>query len=292
MIGGFILAKLTKLTDTYELNNGVKIPIVGFGTWQTPDGDVAEKSVEEAIAAGYRHIDTAFAYGNEKSVGKGIKDSGVARDQLWVTSKLTGNDHGYENTKKAIDKSLSNLGLDYLDLFLIHWPNPIAYRDSWEKTNADTWRAMEEAQKAGKLRTIGVSNFRPKHLDALLKTATVIPQVNQIFLNPSDLQPEVVAYNDAHDILSEAYSPLGTGKIFAVDELKTMSEKYSKTVAQVVLRWSLQHGFLPLPKSVHEARIIENTKLFDFEIDEADMKTIDGLRGVAGLATDPDTITW
>lgn len=292
MIGGFILAKLTKLTDTYELNNGVKIPIVGFGTWQTPDGDVAEKSVEEAIAAGYRHIDTAFAYGNEKSVGKGIKDSGVARDQLWVTSKLTGNDHGYENTKKAIDKSLNNLGLDYLDLFLIHWPNPIAYRDSWEKTNADTWRAMEEAQKAGKLRTIGVSNFRPKHLDALLKTATVTPQVNQIFLNPSDLQPEVVAYNDAHDILSEAYSPLGTGKIFAVDELKTMSEKYSKTVAQVVLRWSLQHGFLPLPKSVHEARIIENTKLFDFEIDEADMKTIDGLRGVAGLATDPDTITW
>jgi len=286
------LAKLTKLTDTYELNNGVKIPIVGFGTWQTPDGDVAEKSVEEAIAAGYRHIDTAFAYGNEKSVGKGIKDSGVARDQLWVTSKLTGNDHGYENTKKAIDKSLNNLGLDYLDLFLIHWPNPIAYRDSWEKTNADTWRAMEEAQKAGKLRTIGVSNFRPKHLDALLKTATVTPQVNQIFLNPSDLQPEVVAYNDAHDILSEAYSPLGTGKIFAVDELKTMSEKYSKTVAQVVLRWSLQHGFLPLPKSVHEARIIENTKLFDFEIDEADMKTIDGLRGVAGLATDPDTITW
>lgn len=286
------MAKLTKLTDTYELNNGVKIPIVGFGTWQTPDGDVAEKSVEEAIAAGYRHIDTAFAYGNEKSVGKGIKDSGVARDQLWVTSKLTGNDHGYENTKKAIDKSLSNLGLDYLDLFLIHWPNPIAYRDSWEKTNADTWRAMEEAQKAGKLRTIGVSNFRPKHLDALLKTATVIPQVNQIFLNPSDLQPEVVAYNDAHDILSEAYSPLGTGKIFAVDELKTMSEKYSKTVAQVVLRWSLQHGFLPLPKSVHEARIIENTKLFDFEIDEADMKIIDGLRGVAGLATDPDTITW
>ncbi|GAB5054538.1 MULTISPECIES: aldo/keto reductase [Pediococcus] len=286
------MAKLTKLTDTYELNNGVKIPIVGFGTWQTPDGDVAEKSVEEAIAAGYRHIDTAFAYGNEKSVGKGIKDSGVARDQLWVTSKLTGNDHGYENTKKAIDKSLNNLGLDYLDLFLIHWPNPIAYRDSWEKTNADTWRAMEEAQKAGKLRTIGVSNFRPKHLDALLKTATVTPQVNQIFLNPSDLQPEVVAYNDAHDILSEAYSPLGTGKIFAVDELKTMSEKYSKTVAQVVLRWSLQHGFLPLPKSVHEARIIENTKLFDFEIDEADMKTIDGLRGVAGLATDPDTITW
>ena len=286
------MAKLTKLTDTYELNNGVKIPIVGFGTWQTPDGDVAEKSVEEALAAGYRHIDTAFAYGNEQSVGKGIKDSGIARDQLWVTSKLDGKDHGYENTKQAIDKSLTNLGLDYLDLFLIHWPNPIAYRDTWEQTNADTWRAMEEAQKAGKLRTIGVSNFRPKHLDALLKTATVVPQINQIFLNPSDLQPEVVKYNDEHNILSEAYSPLGTGKIFGVSELKSMSEKYHKSVAQVVLRWSLQHGFLPLPKSVHNERIIENTKLFDFVIDDADMKTIDGLRGLAGLATDPDTITW
>ncbi|AMV68917.1 oxidoreductase of aldo/keto reductase family, subgroup 1 [Pediococcus damnosus] len=286
------MAKLTKLTDTYELNNGTKIPIVGFGTWQTPDGDVAEKSVEEALAAGYRHIDTAFAYGNEQSVGKGIKDSGVARDQLWVTSKLDGKDHGYENTKRAVDKSLTNLGLDYLDMFLIHWLNPIAYRDTWEQTNADTWRAMEEAQKAGKIRAIGVSNFRPKHLDALLKTATVVPQVNQIFLNPSDLQPEVVKYDDDHNILSEAYSPLGTGKIFGVSELKTMSEKYHKTVAQVVLRWSLQHGFLPLPKSVHNERIIENTKLFDFEIDDADMKKIDGLRGLAGLATDPDTITW
>lgn len=286
------MANLTKLTDTYELNNGTKIPIVGFGTWQTPDGDVAEKSVEEAIAAGYRHIDTAFAYQNEKSVGKGIKDSGVARDQLWVTSKLTGSDHSYENAKKAIDTSLNNLGLDYLDLYLIHWPNPVAFRDNWEQANAETWRAMEEAQKAGKIRAIGVSNFRPKHLDALLKTATVTPQVNQIFLNPSDLQPEVVAYNKAHNILSEAYSPLGTGKIFGVEELKTMSEKYGKTVAQVVLRWSLQHGFLPLPKSVHEERIVENTKLFDFAIDENDMKKIDGLRGVAGLATDPDTITW
>ncbi|WP_412989723.1 aldo/keto reductase [Pediococcus siamensis] len=286
------MANLTKLTDTYELNNGTQIPIVGFGTWQTPDGEVAEKSVETAIEAGYRHIDTAFAYQNEKSVGKGIKDSGVARDQLWVTSKLTGNDHGYENTKKAIDTSLNNLGLDYLDLFLIHWPNPVAFRDSWEEANAGTWRAMEEAQKAGKLRAIGVSNFRPKHLDALLKTATVTPQVNQIFLNPSDLQPEVVKYNKEHHILSEAYSPLGTGKIFAVPELKTLSEKYHKTVAQVVLHWSLQHGFLPLPKSVHKDRIIENTKLFDFELESADVKTIDGLRGVAGLATDPDTITW
>ncbi|MGO3380661.1 MAG: aldo/keto reductase [Loigolactobacillus coryniformis] len=286
------MVQLTKLTDTFTLNNGTKIPIVGFGTWQTPDGDVAKESVKAAIAAGYRHIDTAFAYGNETSVGAGIRESGVKRDELWVTSKLTGEDHGYKNTQKAIDTSLSNLGLDYLDLYLIHWPNPIAFRDEWIEANAGSWRAMEEAQAAGKLRAIGVSNFRPKHLEEVLKTATVTPQVNQIFLNPSDLQPEVVAYNNDHNILSEAYSPLGTGKIFSVPELKTIAEKYHKTVAQVVLRWSLQHGFLPLPKSVHAERIQENTQLFDFELNATDMAAIDQLHGVAGVATNPDTITW
>ncbi|WP_125981871.1 aldo/keto reductase [Loigolactobacillus iwatensis] len=286
------MTQLTKLTDTYTLNNGTQIPIVGFGTWQTPDGDVARQSVKTAIAAGYRHIDTAFAYGNEKSVGAGIRESGIKRENLWVTTKLTNDVHGYDKTKAAIETSLQNLGLDYLDLYLIHWPNPIASRANWEADNAGSWRAMEEAQKAGKLRAIGVSNFRPKHIDALLKTATVVPQVNQIFLNPSDLEPEVVAYNNAHHILSEAYSPLGTGKIFTVPELKELAEKYAKSVAQLVLRWSLQHGFLPLPKSVHADRIEANTKLFDFEITAADMQKIDGLRGVAGLAADPDTTTF
>ncbi|ANK60378.1 aldo/keto reductase [Loigolactobacillus backii] len=286
------MTQLTKLTDTYTLNNGTQIPIVGFGTWQTPDGDVARQSVKTAIKAGYRHIDTAFAYGNEKSVGAGIRESGVKREDLWVTTKLTNDVHGYDKTKAAIETSLQNLGLDYLDLYLIHWPNPIASRANWEADNAGSWRAMEEAQKAGKLRAIGVSNFRPKHIDALLKTATVVPQVNQIFLNPSDLEPEVVAYNNAHHILSEAYSPLGTGKIFTVPELKELAKKYGKSVAQLVLRWSLQHGFLPLPKSVHAERIEANTKLFDFEITAADMQKIDGLRGVAGLAADPDTTTF
>lgn len=282
----------TKLTDTYTLNNGTKIPIVGFGTWQTPDGQVAYDSVLAALKAGYRHIDTAAAYGNEESVGRAIADSGVAREDLFVTTKLWNADHGYEAAKAALTTSLQKLGLDYVDLYLIHWPNPANMRDNWEQLNADTWRAMEEAYADRKARAIGVSNFRPRHLDALLKTAKVVPAVNQIFLNPSDTEAEVVAYNQAHGILSEAYSPLGTGKIFGIPELKTMADKYHKTVAQIVLRWSLQHGFLPLPKSVHAERIQQNTDLFDFELSAADMQTIDGLHGVAGLANDPDTVNF
>ncbi len=277
------------LTDTYTLNNGVKIPVVGFGTWQTPDGNIAESSVLAALKAGYRHIDTAAAYGNQESVGRGIRKSGIPRDEIFVTTKLWNKDHGYQAAKQAIDRSLMELGLDYLDLYLIHWPNPVDFRDRWQEMNAESWRAMEEAVQAGKIRAIGVSNFHAKHLDELLKTATIQPTVNQIFLNPSDLQPEVTAYNEAHHILSEAYSPLGTGKIFKVAELQDIAANYGKTVAQVVLRWSLQHGFLPLPKSVHPERIEENAQLFDFELSEADMKVIDGLHGQAGLAADPDT---
>ncbi len=277
------------LTDTYTLNNGVKIPVVGFGTWQTPDGNIAESSVLAALKAGYRHIDTAAAYGNQESVGRGIRKSGIPRDEIFVTTKLWNKDHGYQAAKQAIDRSLMELGLDYLDLYLIHWPNPVDFRDRWQEMNAESWRAMEEAVQAGKIRAIGVSNFHAKHLDELLKTATIQPTVNQIFLNPSDLQPEVTAYNEAHHILSEAYSPLGTGKIFKVVELQDIAANYGKTVAQVVLHWSLQHGFLPLPKSVHPERIEENAQLFDFELSEADMKVIDGLHGQAGLAADPDT---
>ncbi|MGK4179783.1 aldo/keto reductase [Lapidilactobacillus dextrinicus] len=280
---------MVSLTDTYTLNNGVKIPVVGFGTWQTPDGNIAESSVLAALKAGYRHIDTAAAYGNQESVGRGIRKSGIPRDEIFVTTKLWNKDHGYQAAKQAIDRSLMELGLDYLDLYLIHWPNPVDFRDRWQEMNAESWRAMEEAVQAGKIRAIGVSNFHAKHLDELLKTATIQPTVNQIFLNPSDLQPEVTAYNEAHHILSEAYSPLGTGKIFKVAELQDIAANYGKTVAQVVLRWSLQHGFLPLPKSVHPERIEENAQLFDFELSEADMKVIDGLHGQAGLAADPDT---
>ena len=280
--------KISSLNDRYFLNNGAKMPTIGFGTWQTPDGDVAKKSVIDAINAGYRLIDTAAAYGNEESVGKGIKESDINRYDLFVTTKLWNDKHGYQETIQAIDESLEKLGLDYLDLYLIHWPNPKAVRDHWAELNAESWRAMEDQYKAGKLRAIGVSNFRREHMDELLKTASVRPAVNQIYLNPSDMQEEVVSYNNELDILSEAYSPLGTGGLIGNKTVGEVAEHYGKTPAQVLLRWSLQHQFAPLPKSVHTDRIKENVDIFDFVIDEEDMKNLDGLHGAADLATDPD----
>lgn len=280
------------LTSTYTLTNGVKIPVVGFGTWQTPDGDVAVESVKAALAAGYRHIDTAQGYKNEESVGKAIKESGVPREEIFLTTKLWNSNHSYELVMQSFQESLEKLGTDYVDLFLIHWPNPAAFRDNWQAANAETWRAMEELYTAGKIRAIGVSNFRPHHLDELKKTANIFPMVNQIFLAPGELQPEVVTYGQEHDMVLEAYSPLGTGKIFSVPEMKSIAESHGKSIAQIALRWSLQHGFLPLPKSVHAERIEENAQIFDFELTEDEMKTIDTLDGVVGKAKDPDTATF
>lgn len=279
---------LRGLNDTYTLNNGVKIPVVGFGTGQTPDGEVAEKSVLAALNSGYRHIDTAAAYGNEESVGRAIKKSGIRRDELFVTTKLWNSDHGYENTKKAIDTSLMKLGLDYLDLYLIHWPNPVAMRDNWAELNSESWQAMEEAQKAGKIRAIGVSNFRKHHLDALLENADVIPAVNQIYLNPSDLESDVRKENDKHQILSEAYSPLGTGDLLGNELVNKLAQEHGKSPAQILIRWSLEHGFLPLPKSVHEEYIKANGQVFDFSLSADEMKLLDGLEGKGNSALDPD----
>ncbi|MDN6162284.1 MAG: aldo/keto reductase [Atopostipes sp.] len=283
------------LTDTYQLNDGNEIPVVGFGTWQMPnDGDTTD-IVEHAIEVGYRHIDTAAIYGNEEAVGKGIKraiDRGlVSRDELFVTTKLWNDDQTYELAKEALDQSLNLLGLDYVDLYLIHWPNPVKYRDDWQKANAESWRAMEEGQKAGKVRSLGISNFMPRHLKPLLESAEVKPAVNQIYLNPSDAQEDAVAENEKHNILSEAYSPLGTGEIFEIDELDGIAKRYDKTVAQIVLRWSLQKGFLPLPKTETMSRVPENADLFDFELSKEDMNKIDSFKGMAGEAQDPDTIS-
>ncbi len=274
--------------ENYTLSNGVKIPVIGFGTWQTPNDDTGVNAVLSALDAGYRHIDTAQGYGNESSVGKAAELSGIPRNEIFITSKLTNSMHGYDNTMSSFEQTLRELGTDYVDLFLIHWPNPIKYRDTWQKTNAETWKAFEELYEAGKIRAIGISNFRQHHIDELMKTAKIPPMVNQIRLCPGDTQDELVAYCRERNILLEAYSPLGTGKIFAVPEMKAIAGKYGKSIAQICIRWSLQNGFLPLPKSVTPERIKENLDVLGFEISEDDMKMIAGLTGCAGLERDPD----
>ena len=275
-------------TDTYTLSNGVGIPCIGFGTWQTPDGDVAVRSVAAAIEAGYRHIDTAQAYGNEESVGKGIRESGIDRKDLFVTTKLWNSNHSYKLTMRTFEESMNKLGLDYLDLFLIHWPNPIAFRDHWQEANAESWKAMEELYEAGKIRAIGVSNFRPHHIEEILKTAKVAPMVNQIRLCPGDTQDKTVDWCREHGMVLEAYSPLGIGQIFEVPEMQKLAEKYHRSIAQVCIRWSLQRGYLPLPKSVTPSRIQENLKVFDFELSNEDVQLIADLKGCVGYASDPD----
>ena len=283
---------MKSLKDPFVMHNGVEIPRVGFGTWQAPNGPETVAAVKEALAAGYRHIDTAAGYGNEESVGIAVRESGLDRKDVFVTSKLNNPDHGYEETLAAFERTMSRLNLGYLDLFLIHWPNPIKFRNNWQETNAGSWKAFEELYQAGRIRSIGVSNFMPRHLDELLKTAKVVPMVNQIRLCPGDTQDETVDYSRKFNIILEAYSPLGTGKIFAVPELADIAARYGKTAAQVSLRWSLQREYLPLPKSMTPSRIRENIDLFDFELSADDMARINGLYDCCGLGTDPDKITW
>ena len=279
---------MKSLTDFYQLLNGVKIPCVGFGTWQTSNGETAVSAVKDAIALGYRHIDTAAAYGNEESVGIAVKESGVAREELFITSKLQNSDHGYEATLKAFDVTMEKLDMDFLDLYLVHWPNPTKFRDNWKQANAGTWKAFEEIYKAGSVRSIGISNFMPHHIDALLDTVEIPPMVNQIRLCPGETQPKTAEYCRAHKILLEAYSPLGTGSIFGVPEMKAFAEKYNKSIAQICLRWSLQMGYLPLPKSVTSSRIKENAEIFDFELSGADVEAIANLTDCCGHSQDPD----
>ncbi|MDW2798423.1 aldo/keto reductase [Clostridium boliviensis] len=280
---------MKSLSDNYILSNGVKIPCVGFGTWKAPNGETAVNAVKQALKAGYRHIDTAALYYNEESVGIGIKESGIPREEIFVTSKLQNGEHGYQETLNAFETTMKNLNLDYLDLYLIHWPNPIKSRSDWQAANAGTWKAFEELYEAGRIRSIGVSNFRRHHLEELMKTANVAPMVNQIRLCPGDTQDELVSYLREQNILAEAYSPLGSGRIFEVPEMIALSEKYGKSIAQICIRWSLQMGFLPLPKSVTKERIEENARVFDFELSAEDISVIAGLKGCCGYATNPDT---
>ena len=277
--------------QTFELSNGVKIPAIGYGTWKSPDSEVTVEGIKTSVSCGYRHIDTAAVYGNEVSVGKGIAECGIPREELFVTSKVWNTERGYETTLAAFDKTLSDLGLDYLDLYLIHWPAAAHKYDDWEEINRGTWRAMTELYKAGKIRAIGVSNFKPHHLKALMDTE-IKPMVNQIEFHPGYMQEETVQYCRENGILVEAWSPLGNGRVLTNPVLMEIAEKYGRSVAQICLRWCLQHEVLPLSKSVTPSRIEENFRMFDFEISSTDIEAINSIDLCGWSGNDPDKVDF
>jgi diketogulonate reductase-like aldo/keto reductase len=263
------------LTDTYVLSNGVKIPKIGFGTWQVPDGEIAYESVAMALKNGYRHIDTAEAYRNEKSVGQAIKDSKIPREEIFVTSKLHSHIKTYEGVKRAFQQTLEELGFEYLDLFLIHapWPWNEMGKDC-RKGNVEAFRAMIELYEAGKIKAIGVSNFSPADIDNIIEHLNFVPHVNQIAFFVGHNQSETDVYCKEKNILVEAYSPLAIGHALKNPIVIKMAEDYKKTPAQILIRYCLEKGTCPLPKSTHESRIIENSQV-DFEIKKSDLDILD-----------------
>jgi diketogulonate reductase-like aldo/keto reductase len=267
---------MSGLADTtLQLNSGARIPQVGLGVWQTPSGATTQKAVSAALDRGYRHIDTARVYGNEADVGAAVRASGVAREAVFVTTKLWNADQGYDRALRAFDASLERLGLDYVDLFLIHWP--VAGK------RVDSWRALERIHEGGRARSIGVSNFLVPHLEELLGKATRVPAVNQIELTPFLQRRETRALCAQHGIVVEAYSPLTHGKRLEHPVVKDIARRLERSVAQVLLRWGLQQGLVVLPKSTKPARIAENGALFDFALDDRAMEELDGLE--EGLVT-------
>lgn len=269
---------MNSIEETYTLSNGLKIPALGYGTWQVTDPNEAIDGIVAAVKAGYRHIDTAQMYGNEEYVGEGIKKCGVPREELFVTSKLNNNNHGYEAARKTVLESLEKLDLDYLDLFLIHWPVVKDNGGDWKQDNIDTWRALEELYDEGKLKAIGLSNFAVPHINNIFENCRIKPMVNQIRLHPGVLQDDTVELSRKHDMIVEAWSPLSPMKYLQEDEkVQAMCEEHGKSIAQVLLRWSLQHGFVTLTKSVHEERIINNADIFDFELSNGEMDYLNSL---------------
>ncbi|MDK1472101.1 aldo/keto reductase [Streptomyces sp. 549] len=266
------------------LNNGVAMPQLGFGVWQVPD-DEATAAVGQAIEAGYRSIDTASIYGNETGTGKAVAESGLPREELFVTTKLWNDDQGYDSTLRAFDASLGRLGLEYVDLYLIHWPLPTQDRF------VDTWRAFERLYADGRVKAIGVSNFQPAHLQRLLDETSVVPALNQVELHPQLQQDQLRTFHSAHGIATEAWSPLGQGKDILTDpQVTAVAEKHGRTPAQVILRWHLQLGNVVIPKSVTPSRIKENIDVFGFELDTTDLSALSSLNTGTRLGPDPDTM--
>lgn len=273
--------KITDIKGTWPLANGVEIPYLGLGVWQADEGREVQQAVTWALEAGYRHIDTASIYKNEEGVGQAVRESSVPREEVFITSKVWNTDQGYDATLRAFDASLDRLGLETLDLYLIHWPVPGKSRD--------TWRALEKLYADGRVRAIGVSNFLQHHLEELLTTATVKPMVNQLEFHPWLVQPGLQAYCRQHGIQYEAWSPLMQGKVFEQDIVNDLARKYGKSPAQILVRWDLQRGVVTIPKSVKQAHIISNAAVFDFELTADELAYIDGLDRHERLGPDPDT---
>jgi diketogulonate reductase-like aldo/keto reductase len=270
------------IDSTVKLNNNIEIPRLGLGVYLSKPGKKTFDAVTWAIEAGYKHIDTAKAYKNEGDVGKAIKETGIKREEIFVTTKLWNEDQGYESALKAFDRSLEDLGFDYVDLYLIHWPV--------EKKRKDSWRALEKIYQDGRAKSIGVSNYTIRHLKDLESYSGIKPVINQVEFHPFLYQKDLLDYCKIKDIQLEAYSPLTKGERLDDPKLNEIAETYSKTPAQIMIKWSLQHDMVVIPKSVHKNRIIENAQVFDFEISFEDMEMLDALNEDLRLAWDPSKV--
>ena len=278
--------------ENYILSNGVAIPKIGLGTWHNTDEDTVEDTILNALKIGYTHIDTAAVYGNEKFIGDAIIKSGVPREQLFITSKVWNTERGYDKTLRAFEKSLRDLGMDYLDLYLIHWPaNKLQFGDKADAINVDTWRAMERLLDEKVVRSIGLSNFYASYMEPVLASANVAPHVNQIEFHPGLLQQETVDACRRQGILVEAWSPLGRGRLLDNPVIADIASRHGKSAAQVILRWVIQMDVLPLVKSVHAERIRENFDLFSFSLDDDELSLISGLPE-ARFGSHPDTVEF
>ena len=260
---------LLTLKSQTKLNNGVEIPRLGIGVYQSPPGRATQHAVKYALSIGYRHIDTASLYGNEADVGLALRDSGLRRDEVFITTKVWNSDQGYDSTLRACEGSLRRLGLTYVDLYLIHWPVP--------KMSDETWRAMVQLSRESKAQAIGVSNYDIQDLKELLGNFDITPAVNQVEFHPFLYQQDLLQFCEKNRIQLEAYSPLTRGKRLSHPKLLKLAKKYGKTSAQVLIRWSLQHGLIVIPKSVHEERIRQNSEVFDFQLEPEDMKLLNSL---------------
>jgi diketogulonate reductase-like aldo/keto reductase len=278
--------KITKITDSVRLSNGVHMPWLGLGTFQSAEGNEVEQSVRWALDVGYRHIDTASVYRNERGVGKAIRASGVPRKDIFVTTKVWNDAHrrGHDAVLKAVDESLERLGMDYVDLYLVHWPVKGMYKEAW--------RAVEAIYATGKAKAIGVSNFMVHHLKDLLPTVKVKPMVNQIEFHPWLMQRKLMEFCREHQIVQEAWAPLIKGQVANIPEIQSLARRHGKTEAQIVLRWDIQLGVVTIPKSVRRERVIENAGIFDFELSPEEMESINRLDTNHRTGADPDHFTF